>query len=129
MHNVIVAALLLSLLASSPTPASSQTPGKIDLETITEEANRLIGSPVLDAEGKKIGHIVDLSVTDDAQLAAIRVATGRTLGLGERIVEIPNSGFMISEGAITLAITADSLDALPDVTWEGDLRQQGVSER
>jgi hypothetical protein len=129
MHNVIVAALLLSLFASSPIPASSQTPGKIDLETITDEANRLIGSPVFDAEGTKIGHIVDLSVTDDAHLAAIRIATGRTLGLGERIVEIPNSGFMISEGAIILAITADSLDALPDVTWEGDLRQHGVSER
>src|SRR5947207_16029176 len=63
---------------------------------------RIIGLPVLAADGIKIGQVADVSKTTDGHIDRIRVLTGSVLGFGERVVEIPQPAFRIRDSNILL---------------------------
>jgi hypothetical protein len=99
----------------------SQTPGKVDAE-VAELAVRLIGAPVL-AEGKEVGKLADISITDEGRVDKIRISTGAKLGFGTRIVEIRAGSFKIRRNAVVLDIPPDVLDALPTADALPDVRE------
>lgn len=102
---------------------SSQTPGKVDAEVV-ELAVRLIGAPVL-AEGREVGKLADISITDEGRVDKIRISTGARLGFGARIVEIGAGSFKIRRNAVVLDIPPDALDALPTA----DARSEGQEDK
>jgi hypothetical protein len=81
----------------------------------------LIGAPVLAADGTVIGRVADVSTSGDDQVDAIRVHTGTRLGLGERVVLIPQPAFMIRRGVVVLPdLTAADVEAFPNASTEND---------
>ena len=109
LARVVVA--LVALLGSGALVAA-QTPGKVDLE-VAELAAELIGAPVFSADGQEIGVLADLSMREEERVDRIRVSTAAALGLGSRVVEIPEGAFLLLRGAVVLDIPAESIDVLP----------------
>jgi hypothetical protein len=82
---------------------------------------RVIGLPVLAADGIKIGQVADVSKTTDGHIDRIRVLTGSVLGFGERVVEIPQPEFRIRDGNVLLSdLTADMVAQLPSAASENN---------
>jgi len=103
--------LLLGLLVA-PTSLNAQAANS-DL--------RVVGLPVLAADGIKIGQVADVSKTTDGHISQIRVLTGSVLGFGERVVEIPQTAFKIRDGSVVLFdLTSDSVAQLPSAASENN---------
>jgi hypothetical protein len=56
-------------------------------------------------------------MTDDGRINAIRITTAAMLGLGSRVVEVPDGTFMILRGAVVLDFPAESIEACPTRRW------------
>jgi hypothetical protein len=82
---------------------------------------RIIGLPVLAADGIKIGQVADVSKNTDGHIDRIRVLTGSVLGFGERVVEIPQPAFRIRDSNVLLSdFTAEMVAQLPSAASEND---------
>ena len=103
--------LLLGLLVA-PTSLNAQAANS-DL--------RVVGLPVLAADGIKIGQVSDVSKTTDGHIDQIRVLTGSVLGFGERVVEIPQPAFIIRDRSVVLPdLTSDVVAQLPSAASENN---------
>jgi len=86
---------------------------------------RIIGLPVLAADGIKIGQVADVSKTTDGHIDRIRVLTGSVLGFGERVVEIPQPAFRIRDSNVLLSdFTAEMVALLPSAENNGPASQE-----
>jgi hypothetical protein len=83
----------------------------------------LVGGPVFSADGIEVGELVDLSMTNDGRVNAIRITTAAMLRLGSRVVEVPDGTFMILRGAVVLDLPAESIEALPNAPLEAAEKQ------
>ena len=91
-------------------PSHAQSSGKIDRQV----ASRLIGSPVLAADGQTIGQVSDIATDENGRPMAIRISVGARLGFGARIVELPASDFSIKEGRVVLDMPAEVVGSIPE---------------
>ena len=89
--------------------------GKIDAET-AELAVDLVGAPVMHPDGTRIGDVADILFDEEGRPSKLRLRTGAMLGLGERVVELPQHAFMLLQGAVVVELSADAIRALPDVS-------------
>ena len=89
--------------------------GKIDAET-AELAVDLVGAPVMHPDGTRIGDVADILFDEEGRPSRLRLRTGAMLGLGERVVELPQHAFMLLQGAVVVELSADDIRALPDVS-------------
>jgi hypothetical protein len=117
----VVAVSLLTLAslqnAAAQRPAAAEEPGKIDLEAAELESASLVSWPVI-AGGHEIGTVHDVTIGAGGRIEAIRVRTPWSLGLGERIVEIPTPAFTVLRDAVVLDLTAEEVDQLPSAPNE-----------
>jgi sporulation protein YlmC with PRC-barrel domain len=89
--------------------------GKIDAET-AELAVDLVGAPVMHPDGTRIGDVADILFDEEGRPSRLRLRTGAMLGLGERVVELPQHAFMLLQGAVVVELSTDAIRALPDVS-------------
>ena len=75
----------------------------------------LIGLTVISSDGTKIGDVRAVTVTPDGKVAALRVSSGGFLGIGRRIVEIPEGKFTQRGDTVRLGLTAEEVSKLPAV--------------
>lgn len=109
--TVMLVVCLVSAVASI-----AQAPGKID-EEAAEWALGLIGASVF-ADGRDVGKVADLSITEDGRIDKIRVSTGALLGFGARTVGIPKGGYTLLRDAVVLEFPASALETFPTVTLQ-----------
>ncbi|MBL3569294.1 PRC-barrel domain containing protein [Rhodovulum sp. BSW8] len=93
-----------------------------DSERAELTAEDLQGQPVIGADGKKIGEIGELVLTDDGKIDRVIVDVGGFLGIGEKQVELAYGELDISHGEdgdlkVTTVQTEDTLKSLPE--WTG----------
>jgi hypothetical protein len=106
---VLLGAILLTVTAMD-TRAQTKSPHA-----------RLVGAPVFSADEVKVGQVTDVSAADDGQIDQIRVTTASPLGIGERIITIPQPAFMIRSGKVMLPdLSAEDLQAFPTTSFESD---------
>ena len=86
-----------------------------------ETAASLIGAPVFSADGRRIGDVADVATNDAGEPERIRFATGNTLGIGARTLELPQDSFSVLRGAVVVNLPAE---ALPDLAHSTD-RDEG----
>jgi sporulation protein YlmC with PRC-barrel domain len=86
-------------------------------------ASKLIGTNVTNAANESVGEINDVVLGKDGKVAAVIIAVGGFLGMGEREVAISYSGLKFARDSsnrdvITVNATKDQLKAAPAWKWE-----------
>jgi multidrug efflux pump subunit AcrA (membrane-fusion protein) len=123
MHGLVATLTVIVLMCCGA--AHAQFPGTVDLEAAEWQAAQLVGAPVF-AGDTEIGTVSDVLMQEDGRIEKIRVRTGSPLGLGERILEIPESAFTVRRGTVVLELTADEVDQFPSAPIEGNSDQPTI---
>jgi Golgi apparatus protein 1 len=74
----------------------------------------LRGVPVYSADDKNVGQVVEVTRGPDGRVESIQVATGRWLGLGDRVVTITADDFERLADRIKLRLAGDEVRAMPE---------------
>jgi hypothetical protein len=126
---------LAALLLAAPAAFAQTTPAERPAATTTADgqfyshqpgqmrASKLIGTNVTNAANESVGEINDVVLGKDGKVAAVIIAVGGFLGMGEREVAISFSGLKIARDSgnrdvITVNATKDQLKAAPAWKWE-----------
>jgi sporulation protein YlmC with PRC-barrel domain len=121
MKHAMLIAVLGLMLATTVGNAGAPVAGTVTLGTTMEvtqaiavghRASKLIGTPVYNEQGEKVGSIDDLIVTPDRALSYAIVSVGGFLGLGGRLVAIP-----VEQIRVEIRVEQDKL-VLPGATKE-----------
>jgi sporulation protein YlmC with PRC-barrel domain len=80
--------------------------------TIDEMEQEIIGAPVYASDGHEVGEVVDVSVSDDGEIDAVRVKTGAFLGFGEHVLALSKDDFTVLRGAVVLDLPAEAIETL-----------------
>lgn len=120
MNKLIIGAATL-LFAAAPALAQTAQPAGVFIKGQTAEEylakDHLIGTKVQGPDGKIIGDIEDLIITDGNQVVGIVMGTGGFLGMGEKPVGVYLSALKFDEkdGKLTVTLpqgTVENLAAL-----------------
>ena len=83
--------------------------------TAPAKVNPLIGLAVFSSDGSKLGSVHSVSAEPDGKVKAIRLKTGGFLGIGGKLVAVPDGKFTRAGDNIQLGMTADEVSKLPEV--------------
>jgi sporulation protein YlmC with PRC-barrel domain len=92
-------------------------------------ASRMIGKNVENSSGEELGHINDVIVSENGEVAGAVIGVGGFLGIGEKNVAVPFETISTAmkgddESVVVLNATKEELQAAPDYT---DLEGQPLS--
>jgi len=92
--------------------------------------SQIVGKPVYNDAGEKIGTIDDLIVRPDDRVMFGVVSVGGFLGIGDRLVAVPYPAFTSgTDGKLVLAgISKDDLKAAPAFKYADEKKDAGRSE-
>ena len=105
------AAIIAGLHIVQPFAAHAITPD--------EFVDEVVGAPVYASDGHEVGKVVDVSVSDDGEVDAVRFKTGAFLGFGERELTLPKGSFTALRGAVVLDVPAEALETLTPMASAG----------
>jgi hypothetical protein len=74
------------------------------------------GRPVVSADGKELGQVVEVNKTPDGKIQSIEIHIGRWLGLGDKVVTISADKFEQLADQIRLRLRGDEVSSMPDAT-------------
>ena len=99
-----------------------------------ERASKLIGSPVLDPAGGKLGRVKDLAVDiEGGRVLEIIVGTGGVLGVGEKLTGVPPELVsMHDKGGVTLNTDREKLLSAPGIDldkWSEATEKASIESR
>ena len=130
------AGLALAALLCSSAPTLAQVAGastRIDFSVVesTQLAlgwsvkKTLLGKPVYNESGKKIGKVEDLIVAPDRNVSFAIVGVGGFIGMGRRDVAIPIRQIQDQTGRLVIpGASAESLKALPPFVYATDANRR-----
>jgi Cysteine rich repeat len=78
----------------------------------TQETPGLKGKTVLSSDGQDVGRIVEATRGTDGKIESAQIATGRALGLGEKVIPIGADTLQEQGGQIRLRLSSAQLRAL-----------------
>jgi sporulation protein YlmC with PRC-barrel domain len=118
-------ALLLAAAVAAPasaltfsTPAAAQNPvvlAVVDVKVVALgfRISELIGKPVYNPQGQKIGHVDDFVIQRDKVLMTI-INVGGFLGIGGRLIAVPYSSLrMTPKGMVLPGASKQAVGKLP----------------
>jgi hypothetical protein len=95
--------------AQRPAPSPGDKSAKSPAQT-----NPLIGLVVFSSDGSKLGSVQSVATNPDGKATAIHLKTGGFLGLGGKLVAIPDGKFTKTGDRVQLSMTADEVNKLPE---------------
>jgi len=127
MKIMLLIAMLGLMLTATAGDAGAPVAGVVTLGTTVEvtqaiavgnRASRLIGGPVYNEQGEKIGSIDDLIISPDRTVSFAIVSIGGFLGLGSRLVAIPVEQLHEEKDRLVLpGATKEALAKLPEFKY------------
>ena len=113
----IAAAFATILIATAPlayaeTAPQAQTGAAATASQIQPDqirASKMIGSTVYDVHNRKIGHVKDLVLDRNGQIASVVVDVGAFLGMGGKYVAVALHDFKTDHNRLTLDMTKEQL--------------------
>ncbi len=101
--------------------ARPTTPARPDDKSATSPAkvNPLVGLAVFSSDGSRLGSVHSVSADSDGKVKAIHIKTGGFLGIGGKLVAIPEGKFTRAGENIQLGMTVDEVSKLPEVKQQG----------
>jgi sporulation protein YlmC with PRC-barrel domain len=132
----IAAAFATLLIATAPiayaepatqsrTAAATATQTQIQSDQI--RASKMIGSAVYDIHNRRIGHIKDLALDRDGQVASVVVDVGAFLGVGGKYVAVSLRDFKTDHNRLTLDLTKEQLQQAQNYRLENKNTGAGTS--
>jgi sporulation protein YlmC with PRC-barrel domain len=132
----IAAAFATILIATAPLAYAETTPqaragaavataGQIQPDQI--RASKMIGSAVYDVHNRKIGHVKDLIVDRDGQIASVIVDVGAFLGMGGKYVAVGLRDLKTDHNRLTLDMTKEQLQQAQNFRLENSYTGAGTS--
>ena len=100
--------------AIKPTEPSTQLPTDRSA-TAPVKVNPLIGLAVFSSDGSKLGAVHSVNAEPDGKVKTIQFKTGGFLGLGGKMVAIPEGKFTRTGDTVQLGMTADEVSKLPEI--------------
>ena len=103
----------LALLGAETLPASPA----VQLTAPEGKAgqNPLLGLYVFSSDDSKVGAIESVDAETDGRITAINVRIGSFLGLGTKVVSIPDGKFLRTGERVRIALTSDQIAKLPAI--------------
>src|SRR5437870_1621279 len=101
--SILIATAPIAYAETAPqsrAPATSAAVGQIQSDQI--RASKMIGSTVYDVHNRKIGHIKDLILGRDGQVASVVVDVGAFLGMGGKYVAVGLRDIKTDHNRLTL---------------------------
>ena len=98
--------------------------GSAQALTQDEIVHELIGAPVYSMDGHEVGTVANIALDADQQFETLFMKTSRSLGFGERTVEVPGSAFIALRGAVVLDLPTESIDGLVGHSAEETVRNE-----
>ncbi len=118
-----IAILLAALVLSGPTASVAQvagtasfptSAGKLNAVALGYRASKLLKSPVYNLDGKNIGKVIDIIVTQQAAVSYFILDVGGFLGIGAKQIAVPAGAFKIVDKKVVLpGVTTEDLKKLP----------------
>jgi sporulation protein YlmC with PRC-barrel domain len=99
--------------------ASLSQPCQTVMDTLRDAYQGLAalrGRPVVSADGKELGQVVEVNKTPDGKIQSIEIHIGRWLGLGDKVVTISADKFEQLADQIRLRLRGDEVSSMPDAT-------------
>jgi len=90
-------------------------------------ASKMIGSSVYDVHNRKIGHVKDLVLERDGQIASVVVDVGAFLGMGGKYVAVGLRDFKTDHNRLTLDMTKEQLQQAQNYKLENSYTGAGTS--
>jgi len=122
----LAAALCLAGTASAQV-AGTTTTAAVAITESTQLAmgwsvkKTLMGKPVYNDSGKKVGKVEDLIISPDKNVSYVIVGAGGFVGIGRHDVAVPVSQIQNQAGKLVLpGATKDSIKALPEFEYAAD---------
>jgi sporulation protein YlmC with PRC-barrel domain len=129
MKTMLLIAVLGLMLTATSGDAGAPVAGVITLGTTVEvtqaiavgnRASKLIGAPVYNEQGEKIGNVDDLIISPDHSVSFAIVSIGGFLGLASRLVAIPVEQLREEKDRLVLpGATKEALVKLPEFKYAG----------
>jgi sporulation protein YlmC with PRC-barrel domain len=105
------AASLAQVAGTAQMPTSQ---GDLKVVALGYRASKLLNTPVYNVDGKKIGKVDDIIITQTAAVSYFIVEVGGFLGIGQKDVAVPARSFKIVDKKVVLPnVTTDELKQLP----------------
>ena len=101
--------------APLPTQKPLITPRADKSVTPPAKVHPLIGLAVFSSDGNNLGTVHSVASDADGKVAAIHIKTGSFLGIGGKLVAIPEGKFTRSGVNVRLGMTAEEVSKLPEV--------------
>jgi PRC-barrel domain protein len=95
--------------AQKPAPRPNDKSASSPVQT-----NPLIGLAVFSADGTKLGNVQSVATNPDGKATAIHLKTGGFLGIGAKLVAIPDGKFTKTGDRVQLSMTSDEVGKLPE---------------
>ena len=107
--------------AAAPTGADTQIrPDQI-------RASKMIGGTVYDVQNRKLGHVKDLVLDRDGQVASVVVDVGAFLGMGGKYVAVRPGDIKTDNNRLTLDLTKEQLQQAQNYRLENSYTGAGTS--
>jgi PRC-barrel domain len=104
---------VFALLLTAAAPVASEVQ-----HVPPEQAVPILGHPVTDADGKELGHLVDVLVDEQGQPQAAVIDFGGFMGVGDRKIAVEWAALHFAPAdpkrTITLVLTPDQIKAAPE---------------
>lgn len=80
-----------------------------------EQKHPLIGLAAFSSDGSRVGSVDSVSTDADGKVKSINLKTGGFLGIGGRLVTIPDGKFTKSGDNVQLGMTSEEVSKLPAI--------------
>jgi sporulation protein YlmC with PRC-barrel domain len=87
--------------------------------TAPAKTNSLVGLSVFSSDGSKVGSVHSVNAEPGGKVKAIHIKSGGFLGIGGKLVAIPDGKFTKVGDNIQLGLTSDEVSKLPEVKEQG----------
>jgi sporulation protein YlmC with PRC-barrel domain len=134
-HPHIAAALAALVAATAPVAyaetashsAAMPTTGERMIQSDQIRASKMIGSAVYDVQNRRIGHVKELVLDRDGQVASVVVDVGAFLGMGGKYVAVSLRDFKTDHNRLTLDLTKEQLQQAQNYRLENPNTGAGTS--
>ena len=134
--HIAAAALATLLVTTAPvayaeTAPQSRSVAATGCETMIQSdqsrASKMIGSAVYDVQNRKIGHVKDLVLDREGQVASVVVDVGSFLGMGGKYVAVNLRDLKTDHNRLTLDLTKEQLQQAQNYRLENPNTGAGTS--
>ena len=108
--GILAGAAVLPLAAQTLSPPNA---GPAVQSPRSPVQNPLVSLAVFSSDGNKVGTVDSVDGEPDGTITAINVKTGGFLGLGARVVAIPEGKFKRAGTIVQIDMTAEEVNKLP----------------